>query len=298
MALFGRVGGGIYTKAADVGADLAGKVVSGIPEDDPRNPATIADNVGDNVGDVAGMGSDLFGSLAEATCAALVISSQSKDLVHMGWTTLMVPLAISACGIVVCAVASFLATDIYPVKAEEDIESVLKVQLFSTALLMSIATLPICKFWLPATFTFSTYVDSHDQPIECYWWGAYTCVFAGLWAGCLIGFITEYYTSHSYTPVREVAQSCETGAATNIIYGLALGMKSAILPILLIAATIFLSFEMVASGYGIDLPGQLDFKLRGHGVASAGPAFGCLPIVRAGRWSRTVGSIFLAFRSA
>jgi inorganic pyrophosphatase len=251
MALFGRVGGGIYTKAADVGADLAGKVVSGIPEDDPRNPATIADNVGDNVGDVAGMGADLFGSLAESTCAALVISSQSHHLVEEGWACLMVPLTISALGIIVCAVASFLATDIYPVRKEEDVETVLKIQLFSTALLMSIVCLPIMKYWLPdGAFSFSTYLDGHGQEKDCYWYGAYACVFAGLWAGCLIGFITEFYTSHSYTPVREVAQSCETGAATNIIYGLALGMKSAILPIFLIAGTVFMSFELVGM-YGV-----------------------------------------------
>ena len=252
MALFGRVGGGIYTKAADVGADLAGKVVSGIPEDDPRNPATIADNVGDNVGDVAGMGADLFGSLAESSCAAMVISSQSKHLVDNGWACLMVPLAISAIGIVVCAIASFLATDIMPVRKEEDVETVLKVQLFSTALLMSGAILPMMKYWLPETFSFTTYLDSNGVPIPCHWWGAYACVLAGLWSGCLIGFITEYYTSHSYTPVREVAQSCETGAATNIIYGLALGMKSAILPIFLIAGTVFISFELVGM-YGVAL---------------------------------------------
>ena len=117
IALFGRVGGGIYTKAADVGADLAGKVVAGIPEDDPRNPATIADNVGDNVGDVAGMGSDLFGSFAEATCAALVVASQSAELIHYGgWAGLMFPVAISGGGILVCIICSFLATHIQPVK--------------------------------------------------------------------------------------------------------------------------------------------------------------------------------------
>ena len=106
---------------------LSGKVVSGIPEDDPRNPATIADNVGDNVGDVAGMGSDLFGSFAEASCAALVISSQSKELVTAGWTTIMFPLCISACGILVCAACSFIATDLKPVKMESDVEKVRRV---------------------------------------------------------------------------------------------------------------------------------------------------------------------------
>eukprot|EP00992_Anisonema_acinus_P001109 TRINITY_DN10381_c1_g1_i11.p1 TRINITY_DN10381_c1_g1~~TRINITY_DN10381_c1_g1_i11.p1 ORF type:complete len:794 (+),score=241.15 TRINITY_DN10381_c1_g1_i11:61-2382(+) len=257
MALFGRVGGGIYTKAADVGADLAGKVVENIPEDDPRNPATIADNVGDNVGDVAGMGSDLFGSFAEASCAALVISAQSRTLVENGFSCLMFPLCVSALGIIVCAACSFLATDAMPVKKESDVEKVLKVQLFSTALAMSILLLPVAATLLPSTFTFESYqnvdpITGESSPFVCHWWGAYICVFAGLWSGCFIGFITEYFTSHSYTPVREVAQSCETGAATNIIYGLALGMKSAILPITFISVTVFISFNLVGM-YGVAL---------------------------------------------
>jgi len=252
MALFGRVGGGIYTKAADVGADLAGKVVSGIPEDDPRNPATIADNVGDNVGDVAGMGSDLFGSFAEASCAALVISTQSKDLITSGFTTILFPLSVSACGIIVCALCSFLATDVSPVKKEADVEKVLKIQLFSTAIGMSIFCLLLALVSLPSTFTFESFLDANNERVVCTWWGAYICIFCGLWSGCLIGFITEYYTSHSYKPVREVAQSCETGAATNIIYGLALGMKSAILPITLISLSVYLSFQLVGM-YGVAL---------------------------------------------
>ncbi|CAN0535950.1 unnamed protein product, partial [Ectocarpus sp. 12 AP-2014] len=122
IAMFGRVGGGIYTKAADVGADLVGKVVHGIPEDDPRNPATIADNVGDNVGDVAGMGADLFGSYAEATCAALVIAATCPDLVEAGWGAVVFPMEVSAGGLLVCLLASFLSTDLFPVKEEKDIE--------------------------------------------------------------------------------------------------------------------------------------------------------------------------------
>merc|ERR1719397_404756 len=121
IALFARVGGGIYTKAADVGADLVGKVVHGIPEDDPRNPATIADNVGDNVGDVAGMGSDLFGSFAEATCAALVLGSSIG--MSGGWDAMVFPVAVSAVGIFVCLLCSFIATDLKPVKAEKDVEN-------------------------------------------------------------------------------------------------------------------------------------------------------------------------------
>ena len=149
IAMFGRVGGGIYTKAADVGADLAGKVVAGIPEDDPRNPATIADNVGDNVGDVAGMGSDLFGSFGEATCAALVIAAQSHDLVGAGWDTLIFPLYISAVGIVVCAAVSFVATDFRPVRNEASIEEVLKTQLTLSTLGMTVAMYPVCAMFMP-----------------------------------------------------------------------------------------------------------------------------------------------------
>ena len=126
IAMFGRVGGGIFTKAADVGADLAGKVVENIPEDDPRNPATIADNVGDNVGDVAGMGSDLFGSFAEATCAALVIGASSNEIVAAGWGALMFPAAISATGILVCLVTHFMI-HVWPVDSEEGVQRALKV---------------------------------------------------------------------------------------------------------------------------------------------------------------------------
>eukprot|EP01065_Artemidia_motanka_P018664 TRINITY_DN21_c0_g3_i1.p1 TRINITY_DN21_c0_g3~~TRINITY_DN21_c0_g3_i1.p1 ORF type:complete len:806 (+),score=359.85 TRINITY_DN21_c0_g3_i1:94-2511(+) len=260
IALFGRVGGGIYTKAADVGADLAGKVVAGIPEDDPRNPATIADNVGDNVGDVAGMGSDLFGSFAEASCAALVVSATSTELVMHGWQALMYPLLVSAVGIFVCLVTSFIATHVQTVAEAKDVEKVLKVQLAVTAVLMIAVVYPISYYFLPSEFHFSNHLKSEcdvkTDGLDCrevvHYWYAWLCVSSGLVAGCLIGFITEYYTSHSYTPVREVADSCKTGAATNIIYGLALGYKSAILPIVLIAGATFLSFSL-AGMYGVAL---------------------------------------------
>ena len=251
IALFGRVGGGIYTKAADVGADLAGKVVEDIPEDDPRNPATIADNVGDNVGDVAGMGSDLFGSFAEATCAALVVASNSPTLIASGgWSGLMFPVTISAGGILVCLLCSFMATNIMPVKHEADIETVLKVQLGLTTLVLTPVIYGLAAIFLPSSFDLAR-VNGVDiisfTPVK-----AWACVIAGLWSGCLIGFITEYYTSHSYAPVREVAQSCETGAATNIIYGLALGYRSAILPVSLLAIVVYISFWL-GDMYGVAL---------------------------------------------
>ena len=250
IALFGRVGGGIYTKAADVGADLAGKVVAGIPEDDPRNPATIADNVGDNVGDVAGMGSDLFGSFAEATCAALVVASQSAELIHYGgWAGLMFPVAISGGGILVCMICSFLATHIQPVKKESDIEKVLKVQLGATTIMLTGVVYILAYLFLPSKFALKAVSGTVLTFTPTKAWG---CTVAGLWSGCMIGFITEYYTSHSYKPVREVAQSCETGAATNIIYGLALGYKSTILPVTLLSIVIYLSFYL-GDMYGVAL---------------------------------------------
>lgn len=259
IAMFGRVGGGIYTKAADVGADLAGKVVENIPEDDPRNPATIADNVGDNVGDVAGMGSDLFGSLAESTCAALVISTQSEGLISAGWAAILFPVEITACGVIVCALTSFLATHVWPVKKESDVETVLKVQMLVSTILMTACMFPLAYLSLPAEFTLTS-LTAEELKLAQVTSDVYTgsplmavaCIAVGLWGGCIVGFVTEYYTSHSYHPVREVAQSCETGAATNVIYGLALGYKSTIIPVSVIALAVYVGFHMLGM-YGVAL---------------------------------------------
>jgi inorganic pyrophosphatase len=267
MALFGRVGGGIFTKAADVGADLSGKVAGVkkgdqmffLDEDSPLNPATIADNVGDNVGDVAGMGSDLFGSFAEASCAALVISASSAEIVSGGYAALMFPLSISAAGIVMCMLTSFLATHVMEVAKHQDVEKVLKVQLFVSAVLMTGACYPLAHALLPDKFGFQDYkqisTDATEQKLrqECTRLGAWACVTCGLWGGCIIGFITEYYTSHSYQPVRDVAESCnQGGAATNIIYGLALGYLSTIIPIVLLAVNVFVAFSLCGM-YGVAL---------------------------------------------
>merc|ERR1719223_2394631 len=248
IALFGRVGGGIYTKAADVGADLVGKVVHGIPEDDPRNPATIADNVGDNVGDVAGMGSDLFGSFAEATCAALVLGSSIG--LSGGWDAMVFPVAVSAVGIFVCLLCSFLATHIRPVMKEEDVENALKLQLISTTILMIPAVTMAAKSFLPAEFEIAATVG--DATLSLSPGDAASCVIMGAVAGLIIGLLTEYYTSHSYKPVRELADSCKTGAATNMIYGIALGYKSAIIPVLVLAVVVYGSFTM-CDMYGVSL---------------------------------------------
>jgi len=238
IAMFGRVGGGIYTKAADVGADLVGKVVHGIPEDDPRNPATIADNVGDNVGDVAGMGSDLFGSFAEATCAALVIGSSSASNLE-DWDMLMFPLCVSAVGIFVCLLASFIATDLWPVRKEGDVETALKTQLIATTLLMLPAVYLLANALVGDGFELGKVSDG-DVKITIDANVAFLCVGSGVCGGLIIGLITEYYTSSTYAPVREVADACKTGAATNIIYGTALGYKSAVIPVTILSSIVYL----------------------------------------------------------
>ena len=266
IAMFGRVGGGIYTKAADVGADLVGKVVHGIPEDDPRNPATIADNVGDNVGDVAGMGSDLFGSFAEATCAALVIGSSSIT----EWDALLFPVCVSAVGIFVCLVCSFIATDLKPVRKEADVENALKTQLIATTVLMLPSVWLLANNLLPDSFELNKISDESTITIEP--WKAFACVGAGVTGGLIIGLITEYYTSHSYKPVREVADSCKTGAATNIIYGTALGYKSAVIPVTILAAVVYFSFT-IGDLYGVALSaiGMLSNLATGLTIDVYGP---------------------------
>ncbi|MCB1142423.1 MAG: V-type H(+)-translocating pyrophosphatase [Leptospiraceae bacterium] len=237
VALFGRVGGGIYTKAADVGADLVGKVEKGIPEDDPRNPATIADNVGDNVGDIAGMGADLFGSAAEATCAALVIGATSTAL-SGDLNFLLYPVLISAFGVPVSLFTSFFAS----VKEGDSVEGVLKKQLWISTILMAVVMYFVTQYFMIDKFVIN------DQTITRM--DVYLSLVVGLFSGMFIGVITEYYTSHTYKPVREVSESSNTGAATNIIYGLALGYKSSVVPVLLLVVTIVVS-SILAGMYGI-----------------------------------------------
>merc|ERR1711865_1207436 len=172
----------------------------------------------------------------------------------------MFPLMVSAAGIIMCLITSFIATKVQTVAQHSDVENVLKVQLFVSALLMTIATLPLALIFLPNKFTFeglyeikpSTGASMLADLQECTHIGAWICVVCGLWGGCLIGFITEYYTSHSYRPVQEVAESCESGAATNIIYGLALGYLSCIIPIVLLSINVFVSFQLCGM-YGVSL---------------------------------------------
>ena len=246
IALFGRVGGGIYTKAADVGADLAGKVVKGLPEDDIRNPGTIADNVGDNVGDIAGMGSDLFGSLAEASCAALVVSGTSEQLV-LNTGAFYYPLCITGIGVLVCLVTWVFATSqeaCCKINRFSDVEKVIKYQLVISTVLLIPALFAVAFFVLPPTITFAG-IDHEVTHIE-----VFVCSLCGLISGFLIGIVTEYYTSSEYRPVQELADSCKKGAAPNVIKGLALGYMSCVIPIFCLAITIYVSFTL-AGMYGI-----------------------------------------------
>ncbi|MBA0774693.1 hypothetical protein Gotri_009887 [Gossypium trilobum] len=289
MALFGRVGGGIYTKAADVGADLVGKVERNIPEDDPRNPAVIADNVGDNVGDIAGMGSDLFGSYAESSCAALVVASISSFGINHEFTAMLYPLLISSVGILVCLITTLFATDFFEIKAVKEIEPALKKQLIISTVLMTVGIAIVTWVGVPSSFTIYNFGDQKvvkncDAPNFVRLGKVRTfnssnsdrqlflCVGVGLWAGLIIGFVTEYYTSNAYSPVQDVADSCRTGAATNVIFGLALGYKSVIIPIFAIAISIFVSFSFAAM-YGIAVAalGMLSTIATGLAIDAYGP---------------------------
>ncbi|KAJ4820794.1 K(+)-insensitive pyrophosphate-energized proton pump [Rhynchospora pubera] len=268
VALFGRVGGGIYTKAADVGADLVGKVENNIPEDDPRNPAVIADNVGDNVGDIAGMGSDLFGSYAESTCAALYVASISSFGINHNLSAVLYPLLISAMGIIVCLFTTLFATDLLKIKAIPDISSVLKRQLLISTVLMTAGIAVVTFAALPKNFTIFNFTN--DKHVKN--WHLFLCVSIGLWAGLVIGYTTEFYTSNAYSPVRDVADSCRTGAATNVIFGLALGYKSTIIPSFAMAASIYTSFRL-ASIYGVAMAalGMLSTVATGLSIDAYGP---------------------------
>ncbi|XP_044471381.1 pyrophosphate-energized vacuolar membrane proton pump [Mangifera indica] len=269
MALFGRVGGGIYTKAADVGADLVGKVERNIPEDDPRNPAVIADNVGDNVGDIAGMGSDLFGSYAESSCAALVVASISSFGINHELTAMLYPLIISSVGIIVCLLTTlFATTKAFEIKAVKEIEPTLKRQLIISTVLMTVGIAIVSWIAVPSSFTIFNF--GTQKVVKN--WQLFLCVAVGLWAGLIIGFVTEYYTSNAYSPVQDVADSCRTGAATNVIFGLALGYKSCIIPIFAIAISIFVSFSFAAMyGVAVAALGMLSTIATGLAIDAYGP---------------------------
>ena len=223
IALFARVGGGIYTKAADVGADLVGKVEAGIPEDDPRNPAVIADNVGDNVGDVAGMGADLFESYVGAIISAMTLGLLVSD------KAVVFPMAIAACGILASIIATFFVRG----KDGSNPHKALKMGSYVSALLVVVASIVLSK----------TMLGSYDSA-----WA----IIAGLAVGLVIGIITEVYTSGDYKSVKKIAHQSETGSATTIISGIAVGMMSTWIPVVLICVAIFVSYKC-ADLYGIAL---------------------------------------------
>jgi len=243
IALFARVGGGIYTKAADVGADLSGKNEYGMNEDDPRNPACIADNVGDNVGDIAGMGADLFGSFAEATCAAMVILAKNGSADQ---TLVMIyPLLLSSLGIIAGILTMAVIPYLVAIKSLKDVERALKYVLAISTLL---------QFFIVVGLSFVCIKSGNIKidSVAVEWHAASTCVVVGLVAGLFIGGITEYYTSHSYRPVREVAETQQVSAATGIIYGLSLGYMSCLLPVILLGIVILIS-HFLAGMFGIAL---------------------------------------------
>ena len=251
MALFARVGGGIFTKAADVGADLVGKVEAGIPEDDPRNPATIADNVGDNVGDVAGMGADLYESYVGSILATFALGVAAYP--EKSWQSMLLPIALAVVGILCSIFGSFLIRT-KEGASQRELLGTLRKGTYTAAVLAAIIAAPLTYFTLGN-------------------WGVYVAILCGLIGGCAIGYFTEYYTSDTYKPTQGLAAATETGAATTIIGGLSLGMLSTIAPILIVGAGVIISF--LAAGGSLST-GSADYAasfsqgLYGIGIAAVG----------------------------
>ena len=263
IALFARVAGGIFTKAADVGADLVGKVEAGIPEDDPRNPATIADNVGDNVGDVAGMGADLFESYVGSIIAAVALAAAAVASTEgEGWKSdvALLPILIAGSGIVASILGTFL------VRSGEratfgDLLWALRRGIFASAILVLLFALG-SVIWLDLDGLIAPNVSDFD----IFW-----AIVAGLGAGVIIGVVTEYYTSYDYGPTKRVAEAAQTGAATTMISGIATGMQSTVVPVLIIGGAILASFEL-AGFYGVALAGV--GMLSTLGITLATDAYG------------------------
>ena len=245
MALFARVGGGIYTKAADVGADLVGKVEAGIPEDDPRNPATIADNVGDNVGDVAGMGADLYESYVGSIYAALSLGVVAFGGSALMWNSMLLPIAIATVGILCAVLGSFM------VRTGESTDQMtllkaLRKGTYGAAIMAAIADIALVLLIMPGHF------------------GLYVAILSGLLGGTAIGYFTEYYTSDTYKPTQKLAESAESGTGPVIISGLSLGMKSTAAPVIIVSAAVIISF-FCAGGTK-----EFTMGLYGIGVAAVG----------------------------
>jgi len=245
IALFARVGGGIFTKAADVGADLVGKVEAGIPEDDPRNPAVIADNVGDNVGDIAGMGADLFESYVGSIISSMILGG----LLFEGTKGVMFPLLLAACG----AICSIIGTFFVKTKSEKNLHNALTKGTLVSGFLVIIAS----------AFLSNVLFNSLN---------VFYATAAGLIAGIIIGLITEYYTSYHYSPVKAISKSSLTGAATTIISGLAVGMQSTAIPLIVIALTVLVAHKFAGLyGIAVSAVGMLSIIGMTVSVDSYGP---------------------------
>lgn len=273
IALFARVGGGIYTKAADVGADLVGKVEAGIPEDDPRNPATIADNVGDNVGDVAGMGADLFGSYVATVLAAMVLGNyvirdmsetvQHTDLFNnMG--PILLPLVIAGVGVLASILGTFLVKIKDNTAKEPQVQKALDIGNWTSIVLTLIASYFLIDWMLPETMQMRFFGETSVKMIPSM--NVFYAACIGLAVGALISFVTAYYTSLGKKPVLDIVKNSSTGAATNIIAGLAVGMKSTFASVLLFAAAIYGSYEL-AGFYGVALAASAMMATTGMQLA-------------------------------
>lgn len=273
IALFARVGGGIYTKAADVGADLVGKVEAGIPEDDPRNPATIADNVGDNVGDVAGMGADLFGSYVATVLAAMVLGNYvirdmslntpfTDAFSNMG--PILLPLVIAGVGVLATILGTFLVKIKSNDAREAEVQKALDTGNWTAIILTLIASFFLIRWMLPEVMTMKFFGELAPRNIPSInvFWSA--CI--GLAVGALISVVTAYYTSLGKKPVNSIVQSSSTGAGTNIIAGLSVGMLSTFWSVLLFAAAIYGSYEL-AGFYGVALAASAMMATTGMQLA-------------------------------
>ncbi|WP_299244201.1 sodium-translocating pyrophosphatase [uncultured Aquimarina sp.] len=256
IALFARVGGGIYTKAADVGADLVGKVEAGIPEDDPRNPATIADNVGDNVGDVAGMGADLFGSYVATVLAAMVLGNYViKDMggaisdLFGGIGPILLPMAIAGAGIIISVIGTMLVKIKSNDAKEAQVMGALNVGNWTSIILVAVACFALCKWMLPETMKMEFFGEGL---IEISAMRVFYATLVGLVVGAVISSVTEYYTGLGKSPILKIVQQSSTGAGTNIIAGLATGMISTFPSVLLFAGAIWASYAF-AGFYGVAL---------------------------------------------
>ncbi len=266
MALFGRIGGGIFTKAADIGADLVGKIEMGLAEDSPDNPATIADNVGDNVGDIAGMGSDLFGSFAEASCATLVLLANIQSLINDP-VILFLPLLIFSAGIYASLITSIFSINFHKVDQGFKISKSLNFQLYLSTILTLIFSIGSI-FILPTEWTQGHKHEEKQVNNYLVW----ICSSAGLVAGLLIGISTDYYTNYHYKPVRQLSISCSSGSALNIIQGLALGYFSTAIPVILISMTILLSVTLLNwLGVALAAVGMLSTLPIGLSIDCFGP---------------------------